>query len=190
VVDQPITDVTTWLGGRTGILSIDADFFCHYPERQLAPRMGEILARMALRRPVTFCDEHVDLVRLVCHQVDFIVNFDFHMDCRIEFLHGTPPLVPPASNSVFETLLADGLVQRYVWAFPTARRAVAAQVYASAALADRQPLLQRIHAVPGEAALCGLGDAMIDSAFVCRSPAYATPETDAVHDMLRARVGV
>ena len=184
-------DLDQWIRGKTGTVSIDADFFTDEEERRLAPGIEACVARQLVAgAQIAFRDEHVDLVPLVPDPVDFIVNFDFHMDCRIEFLHGDEPLTPPCNASLFETLLASGSTAKYVWAFPSARRREAALAYSSALLADRQPRLHRIHCVSGAYAIDRLLDrATIASIFVCRSPAYATADTDAVYERLRSLAG-
>jgi hypothetical protein len=183
----PVPELARWIGGRTGIVSIDADFFTHPDEQRLLPRVREWLFREAKGAPAFFRAEHVDLVGLISHPADFVLNFDFHMDCRVEFLHGDPAKTPPCSASVFETLLCDGLIERYIWAFPVARRTVAARVYSSAVVAERQPLLRRIHCIDGRDALAGLVGVEIETVFVCRSSAYATAATDAIYNDLRSR---
>jgi len=175
-----------WIRGRTGVLSIDADFFTLEDERRLVPLAEDLVAReLARDARIEFRDEHVDLLGLIAEPVDFVVNLDYHMDCRVEFLHGDAPRRPPCRASLLETVLGSRLAERYVWAFPASRRADAARVYASAFFAYRQPLLARLHCVSGRYALERLLDgATIASIFVCRSPGYATAATDAVHDRL------
>lgn len=184
-------DLDEWIRGKRGMLSIDADFFARRDELALAPLVEDRVAReLAAGAQMTFREEHVDLVELVTRPVDFVLNFDFHMDCRLEYLHGDEPRAPPCSASVFETLLSGGLTDKYIWAYPATRRRQVAQVYASAVVADRQPRMSRMHCVDGRYALHRLlGRATIDSIFVCRSPAYASADTDAVHDRLLALVG-
>jgi hypothetical protein len=181
-----------WVSGRSGIVSIDADFFTDQAEQQLAPTLAAWLARATVAGiPVAFRDDHVDLVGLVSRPVDFILNFDYHMDCRLEFLHGDQPRIPPCSASVFETLLSDGLTERYVWAFPAARSRSAALAYSSAFVANRQPLLARMHCVTGGDALERILDQVHTSLiFVCRSPDYATADTDVIYDDLRSLAGL
>jgi hypothetical protein len=184
-------DLDEWIRGKTGTVSIDADFFVDQEERGLTARVEACVARqLAAGARIDFRDEHVDLVPLVPELVDFIVNFDFHMDCRIEFLHGDEPRTPPCNASLFETLLASGSAEKYVWAFPAARRKEAALAYSSALLADRQPRMPRIHCVSGAYAIDTLLDqATIASIFVCRSPDYATADTDAIYARLRSLAG-
>ena len=118
-----------WIRGRTGVLSIDADFFTLEDERRLVPLAEDLVAReLARDARIEFRDEHVDLLGLIAEPVDFVVNLDYHMDCRVEFLHGDAPRRPPCSASLFETVLGSGLAERYVWAFPASRRADAARV--------------------------------------------------------------
>jgi hypothetical protein len=181
-------DLDQWIRGKTGTLSIDADFFTCDEERRLATRVEDLVAReLAGGAHIAFHDEHVALVALVSRPVDFILNFDFHMDCRIEYLHGDAPRTPPCSASVFETLLSSGLTEKYIWAFPSTRRRDVALVYSSAVIANRQPRISDVHCVDGRYALDELlGRATIASIFVCRSPGYATTQTHAIHDRLRA----
>ena len=163
----------------TAAVSIDADFFT-LPDEQLllAPLLAWLHGHVASGRPVVLRDDHADLVATLPHPVEVIVNFDFHMDLTIEFLLGAPA-APVADAAVFESLLAEGRTERYVWAHPVQRRATAARVYASALLADRQPLLSAIHCLPGPEALDLLAELDVVWAFVCRSPGYATPDTEA-----------
>lgn len=131
-------------------------------------------------------EDHVDLVELA-EPVDLVVNFDFHMDLRLEFLHGAPACSPPQDATVFESILATGQAGHYVWAHPESRRTDAAAAYTSAWLRGSQPLLRRIHCLPGSSVL---GDLLprVDPnlIFVCRSPAYATSQTDVVFERLRS----
>ncbi|MFB7476054.1 hypothetical protein [Kitasatospora sp. NPDC056184] len=184
---EPVADLAQWVRGRTGIVSIDADFFSDPPEQILLPPLKSWLANEAAGAPIVFRNEHVDLVDLVPRPVEFLINFDFHMDCRVEFLHGDPPKSPPCSASVFETLLGDGLIERYIWAFPAARRTVAARVFSSAVVTGRQPLLPRIHGIEGREMVGALTGVDVESVFVCRSPSYATATTDAIYDDLQSR---
>ncbi|MFI5909502.1 hypothetical protein [Dactylosporangium sp. NPDC051541] len=177
-----------WVRGRTGLVSIDVDYFMHGGDPHLVAPLREWFAR-AVRdgARVVFRDDHVDLVELVTRPVDFIVNLDHHMDLRLEFLHGAPARRPPVNASVFETLLADGLTERYVWAHPPGRRRAAALAYSSAFAAGRQSLLPRIHCVEGRSAVRRIMcRAEVGFVFVCRSPDYADATTDAVfHDLRR-----
>ncbi|WP_328457648.1 hypothetical protein OG780_42885 [Streptomyces sp. NBC_00386] len=181
-----MADLAQWIRGRAGIVSIDADFFTNPPEQRLLPPMRTWLTNEAAGAPVAFRTEHVDLVDLVPRPVEFLINFDFHMDCRVEFLHGDPPKCPPCSASVFETLLSDGLIERYIWAFPAVRRTVAARVFSSAVITGRQPLLSRIHGIEGRDMAEALTGIEVESVFVCRSPSYATVTTDAIYDDLQS----
>jgi hypothetical protein len=184
-------DVDEWIRNRSGIVSIDTDFFTNVAEQGLAAQVTDWLSRRVDGGvPVVFRDEHVDLVELVSRPVDFAVNLDYHMDLRLEFLHGEPARTPPSSASVFETLLADGLVEKYIWAFPSERRRTASMVYSSAFVTGRQPLLAQIHCVDGRYALDRIMSRVgLVSIFVCRSPDYATAETDAIYDSLRRVAG-
>jgi hypothetical protein len=183
-------DLEKWLQRKTGILSVDVDFFTREEERPLAPRVESWVARkVAAGARVAFRDEHVDLIELISRPVDFVLNFDFHMDCRIEFLHGDEPKSPPCSASVFEGLLSQRLVERYIWAFPISKRRRAASVYSSAFSTTGRQLLTRIHCVSGRDALDELlPHAAITAVFVCRSPDYATADTDAIFADLRSAV--
>lgn len=184
-------ELDEWIHARAGIVSIDADFFTKGEEQDLAARVTEwFSSRVGSGVPVVFRDEHVDLVELVSRPVGFVLNLDYHMDLRIEFLHGEPARTPPSSASVFETLLADGLIEKYIWAFPSGRRRVASTVYTSAFVTGRQPLLAQIHCVEGRYALDRIMSRMeAVSIFVCRSPGYATAETDAIYAGLRRVAG-
>jgi hypothetical protein len=175
-------ELDVWCHEKVGMLSIDADFFTLEEERSLAVYLEQWIAqKVGSAVPIVFHDEHVELIKHVRRRVDFIVNFDFHMDCRIEFLRGEDTKVPPCSASVFETLISQRMVDRYVWAVPRNRMAQAALVYSSALVLNAQPSLTRIHCVSGGYACEKILDhARIDSVFVCRSPDYATHETDAV----------
>jgi hypothetical protein len=181
-------ELARWCSHKAGVLSIDSDFFALDEERRLVPRLEATIAQKAgAHVPVLFGDEHVELIDHVREPVDFIVNFDYHMDCRVEFLRGDAPRVPPSSASVFETLLSQSLVNRYIWAVPRSRSAQAALVYSSAFAINAQPLLTRIHCVSAEYACETILDhSTIDLVFVCRSPDYSTPETDAVLRRLRS----
>jgi hypothetical protein len=183
-------DLAEWIRGRTGAVSIDADFFTDAEERRLAARVEACVARrLAAGARIAFRDEHVDLVPFVSEPVDFIVNFDFHMDCRIEYLHGDEARTPPCNASLFETLLGSAATEKYVWAFPSAREREAAIAYSSGLLASGPARMRRIHCVSGAYAIEGLLDeAMITSVFVCRSPDYATADTDAIYARLRSLV--
>jgi hypothetical protein len=165
---------------------VDTDFFTHPEELRIAPKLQAWLAgEVRVGVPLTFREDHVDLVQSMTTMVDLVVNFDFHMDLRLEFLHGADPLTPPQDASVFETILTAALTSRYVWAHPVSRRADAARAYASAVATGRQPLVSRIHCLPGVEALTMLKKLRISSIFVCRSPAYATADTDRVFWGLR-----
>jgi hypothetical protein len=173
------------VSGHRCLISIDADFFTMPSEQRLAEQLEVWFAQVARQTPVIIRENHVDLVDLV-EPVDLVVNFDFHMDLRLEFLHGAPACSPPQDATVFESILATSRAGRYVWAHPESRRADAATAYASACLAGSQPLLQRIHCLPGTAVLTDVLPRVRPAAvFVCRSPAYATEQTDAVFERLR-----
>jgi len=184
-------DLAEWIRNKTGTVSIDADFFTRDEERQLAPLVQDCVEEhLAAGARIAFRDEHVELVQLVSEPVDFILNFDYHMDCRIEFLLGDEPRTPPCNASLFETLLSSGLTEKYVWAFPSTRSRQAALVYSSAFIANRQPRISQLHCVSGRYALERLlNRATIASIFVCRSPDYATAGTDAILAGLRSLVG-
>jgi hypothetical protein len=171
-------ELARWCSHKAGVLSIDSDFFALDEERRLVPRLEATIAQKAgAHVPVLFGDEHVELV-------DHVRD---HMDCRVEFLRGDAPRVPPSSASIFETLLSQSLVNRYIWAVPRSRSAQAALVYSSAFAINAQPLLTRIHCVSAEYACETILDhSTIDLVFVCRSPDYSTPETDAVLRRLRS----
>jgi hypothetical protein len=173
---------------RSGTVSIDTDFFIR-PEEQL---LVEPLVRWLGRRvdegmTVVVREHHVDFLA-TSNPVDVTINFDFHMDMRVEFLLGER-YAAPIDATVFESVLATGKSERYVWAHPLSRRATAARVYAAATLAARQPLLSRIHCVPGPDALSMLDELDVSWAFVCRSPAYATNATDLAFARLQRAIG-
>jgi hypothetical protein len=176
-----------WIHNKSGILSADADFFTLKEEQHLAPRvMSQIAAKVAAGAEIVFRDDHVDLIKLVTHPVDFVINFDYHMDCRLEFLHGEGPKIPPCNASLFESLLSASLTERYIWAYPNSRRRQVALVYSSAFVSNSQPLLTHVHCINGRYVLDELLDiAQINLIFVCRSPDYATSETDAIFEDLR-----
>ena len=174
---------------RTGILSLDADYFLESAEHSLVPDIDRLIRDRAARTSTCFRDYHVDLTELITEPVDYVINFDSHMDCSLEFLFGAPPRDPPVNATVFEGLLARGLVRRYIWACPDSRRSLAAKVYASATVAGRQPRLSDIHCVTGRFAVAELLDhADLALIFACRSPDYATAATDAIYDGWRASV--
>lgn len=183
-------NLNDWLPGKHGILSADADFFTFADEQLIAPEVIDYLTRkIAAGAEIAFRDEHVALIDLVARPVDFIINFDFHMDCRVEYLHGAPAKVPPCNATVFEHLLSSGLAERYIWGFPNIRAAKVASVYASAFIESNQPLLTRIHCIPGHRVLKELLELpQIDAIFVCRSPDYATANTDAILQDLHRRL--
>ncbi len=52
-------------------------------------------------------------------------------------------------------------------------------MYSTALLAGRQPLLRKVHCLPGSEALDVLDELDVVWAFVCRSPAYSTRDTEA-----------
>ncbi len=185
-------DLDEWIDNKLGILSIDADFFGREEEQQLAPCIKNwVLRKVGAGVQIVFRDEHVDLIKLVSHPVNFIINFDYHMDCRIEFLYGGEPKTPPCSGSLFESLLSYGLTEKYIWALPNSRSRQASLVYSSAFVGNGQPLLTRIHCVSGRYALERILDrAKIGFIFVCRSPDYATAETDAILDSLTSLVAL
>ncbi len=181
-------DLAEWVDGRTGLVSVDADFFTRAEEQRLIADVETWLtAVLSIGVPVTFRQDHVDLVDLMTQPVEVVLNFDFHMDLRLEFLLGDAAVVPPQDATVFETILACGLTNRYIWAHPVSRRGEVAHVYASAAVAGLQPLLARIHCVPGVDAVNKLLESMaLTSVFVCRSPGYSTVDTDLAFRRLQA----
>jgi hypothetical protein len=159
-------------------VSIDTDFFTRSEEQELLTPLARWLGeRVEDGVPVFVRENHVDFAGIVAGPVDTTVNFDFHMDMRIEFLLGAP-YAAPVDATVFESVLATGMSRRYVWAHPLSRRRTVAKVYTAAALAARQPLLSRIHCLPGHEALSLLDGLEVTCAFVCRSPGYATKATD------------
>lgn len=183
---EPPIDLLKLVDGRTGILSVDTDFFIRNDERLLAAKLETWLTeKVAAGVPVTCRDDHVDLVDLVSKPVGVLLNFDSHMDLSLGFLFGEAPHVPPQDATVFETILATDLTDRYMWAHPVSRSRDAARVYAMAAIAGRQPLVRRIHCLLGVVALQLLDQIRISSVFVCRSPGYATAETEVVFRRLR-----
>ena len=159
--------------GRSTALSIDADFFTEPGEQQLVEPLAELLA---------------DLVGSLAEPVDIVINFDFHMDVRIEFLQGDRPLVPPQDATVFESVLTSGTAGRYLWAHPAGRAREAADAYTAAFVAGKQPVLRNIHCLPGYRALSLLAKAQIKLVFLCRSPRYATTATDAAFERLREAI--
>ncbi len=160
-------------------VSIDADFFTRPQEHGLVEPLARWLGdRADAGMPVVVREDHVDLVGAVAEPVEVMLNFDFHMDLSLEFLLGAPPAAP-SDATVFETVLATDVTRRYVWVHPRSRRAVAARVYAAAVLTARQPLLSRIHCLPGSEGLARLDGLSVRWAFVCRSPGYATEASDA-----------
>jgi hypothetical protein len=181
-------DLGEWIDGRTGLVSIDADFFTQPEEFGIVEDVAAWFAGVVLTGArVTFHEDHVDLVDLMTDRVDVAVNFDFHMDLRREFLMGAKPLVPPQDATVFESILASGLADRYVWAHPVSRRKEVAWTYAAAVVAGRQALLKQIHCIPGVEVLQRLLNRMtVGMVFVCRSPGYATANTDLAFRHLRA----
>lgn len=168
-------------------MSIDADFFTFADEqRLLAPLVSWLLRSVTAGMPVTLSEDHVDLVAAAPRPVDVMINFDFHMDLTVDFLLGAPA-APPTDASVFESLVAKGMSRRYVWAHPVSRRETAARVYTTALLAARQPLLAKVHCVPGAEAMSMVDQLDVVWAFVCRSPGFATTKTDeAFADLVRA----
>ncbi len=170
----------------TAVVSIDADFFtCSEEQRLRAPLVSWLGCSVTAGVPVWVSDDHVDLVEALPRPVDVIVNFDFHMDMTLDFLLGAPA-ARPADASVFESLVADRVVRRYLWAHPVSRRKTAARIYTSALLAGRQPLLGNVHCMSGVDAMAILDELDVVWAFVCRSPGYATTVTDAAFaDLVR-----
>jgi hypothetical protein len=174
---------------RSAAVSIDTDFFTRRDEQELVVPLARWLRdRVEDGMPVTVRDDHVDYVDLAEEPVDVTVNFDFHLDMRIEFLLGAQPGAP-TDDSVFESVVATGLTQEYVWAHPVSRRPTAARVYATAVLTAKQPLLSRMHCLPGPEAFSMLDDLDVSWAFICRSPEYATQATDAAFAQLERAAG-
>jgi|GEM_PF-4860954 hypothetical protein len=174
---------------RLAAVSIDTDFFTRPDEQELVGPLARWLRdRVEDGMPVTLRDNHVDYVGLAKEPVDVTVNFDFHVDMRIEFLLGAR-LAAPTDATVFESVVATGLTQEYVWAHPVSRRPIAAKVYATAILAAKQPLLSRMHCLPGPEALSMLDELDVSWAFICRSPEYATQATDAAFAQLERAAG-
>jgi hypothetical protein len=174
-----------WAGGGSAAVSIDADFFSDPEEQRLVtPLVRWLVSRVRAGVPVDVREDHVDYHQSIRTSVDLTINFDFHMDMRIDFLFGAPP-AEPADPTVFESVLATGATRDYVWAHPVGRRQTVADVYTAALLADRQPLLRRIHGLPGADALGLLDEVEVAWVFVCRSPGYATADTDAAFQRLR-----
>lgn len=181
-------ELAEWLDGRTSLVSIDADFFTQPEESRIVEDVAAWFAGAVLTGArVTFHEDHVHLVDVMKDRVDVAVNFDFHMDLRREFLMGAQPLVPPQDATVFESIIASGLAHHYVWAHPVSRRKEVARTYASAVVAGRQPLLTQIHCIPGVEVLQRLLNRMtVVMVFVCRSPGYATADTDLAFRRLHA----
>jgi hypothetical protein len=181
-----LPDLDSWIQGRKVALSIDADFFAEPDEQQLVgPLAGWLADCVAAGVPAVCCDDHVDLVGLLTEPVDIVINFDFHMDLRIEFLHGDRPLMPPQDATVFESVLSSGTAGRYLWAHPASRAREAADVYTAAFVAGKQPVLRNIHCLPGQRAFSVLAKGQTKQIFLCRSPYYATNATDAAFGRLR-----
>jgi hypothetical protein len=174
---------------RSAAESIDTDFFTPPDEQKLdEPLATWLRARVGGGMPVTLRDDHVDYVSLAEEPVDVTINFDFHLDMRIEFLLGAQ-VAALTDATVFESVVATGLTQEYVWAHPVSRRPTAARVYATAVLAAKQPLLSRMHCLYGLEALSMLDDLVVSWAFICRSPEYATQATDAAFAELKRAAG-
>jgi hypothetical protein len=174
---------------RSAAVSIDTDFFTRPDEQELVEPLATWLRdRVGDGMPVTLRDDHVDYVGLVGEPVDVTVNFDFHLDMRIEFLLGAH-VAGPTDATVFESVMSAGLTREYVWAHPVSRRPTAARVYATAVLAGEQPLLTRMHCLPGSEALSLLAELDVAWAFICRSPEYATRATDAAFAQLERAAG-
>jgi hypothetical protein len=174
---------------RSAAVSIDADFFTRPDEQELVGPLATWLKnRVKAGMPATVREDHVDYVGLAQEPVDVTVNFDFHMDMRVEFLLGAE-VAAPSDATVFESVVATGLTREYVWAHPVSRRSAVARVYATAILAARQPLLSRLHCLPGPEALSMLDDLDVSWAFICRSPKYATRATDASFAKLKRAAG-
>jgi hypothetical protein len=184
---EQLTDLRALADGRTAIVSIDTDFFIHEDERLLAVQLEWWLeAKVSGGVRVTCREDHVDLVDLLSEPVDIVLNFDSHMDLSLGFLFGQPPRVPPEDASVFETILASNLTDRYVWAHPVSRSQDAARVYSAALVFGDQPILPRVHCIPGAAAFQLLDAFRTAWVFVCRSPDYATPRTELAYRRLHS----
>ena len=182
-------DLDAWIQGRSTALSIDADFFTEPGEQQLVEPLARWLADcIAAGVRAVYCDDHVDLVGFLSEPVDIAINFDFHMDMRIEFLQGDGPLVPPQDATVFESILSSGTAGRYLWAHPAGRAREAADMYTAAFATGRQPALRNIHCLPGHRDLSLLAKGQAKRIFLCRSPRYATTATDAVFGRLREAI--
>lgn len=180
------SDLDAWIRGRNVAVSIDADFFAEPNEQQLVEPLAEWLAdRVAADIPATCREDHVDLIDFLAEPVDLVMNFDFHMDLRIEFLRGDAPCMPPQDATVFESVLTSGTAHRYLWAHPAGRACEVASIYTAAFVSGGQPLLGNIHCLPGHAALPLLTKGQTTSIFVCRSPGYSTTATDAAFVRLR-----
>src|SRR6266700_5896521 len=137
--------LSRWIHDKRGTVCVDADFFTLKEEQQLAPRVINWIAEnQAGGVRIAFHDEHVELLKLLAHPIDFIVNFDYHMDCSLEFLHGEAARINPCSASLFENMLSTGRIKRYIWALPNSRYRDASLVYSSAFVRNNQPLLTRI----------------------------------------------
>ncbi len=167
-------------------MSIDADFFAEPNEQQLVEPLAAWLADcVAADIPTTCRKDHVDLIDFLVEPVDLVINFDYHMDIRIEFLHGDDPYMPPQDATVFESVLSSRTAHRYLWAHPAGRASDVAKIYTAAFAAGRQPILRNIHCLPGHNALPLLTKGQTTSVFVCRSPGYSTTATDAAFAHLR-----
>lgn len=187
----PITDLERWLIGRTAILSVDVDYFMSDPEHDLADILSDFVLRLMRTGTNLTCDDHhVALADLPVFPVDIVVNFDFHMDCRLEYLFGDAARVPPCNATVFEHLLSSGQLSRYIWALPEERYKDAADAYCRALILQRQPWLSNIHCITGREVLDSLLPLVdIRHIFVCRSPEYRTAFTDALYGRLTAPAG-
>lgn len=186
LAEAPLVGLVALLEGQAALLSIDTDIFVDQGELQLAAALEVQVARLvAAGVPVTYRQDHVDLVHLVDRRFDVVLNFDRHMDLSLEFLAGAAPHHPPHDATVFETILSSGHAQHYIWAYPTSRGPDAAWVFAWAVRSDRQPLVRRIHCLLATEATVLLDQLRVEWVFVCRSPEYATADSEAVFERLR-----
>lgn len=179
-------ELTAWMAQRQGIVSLDADFFLQSEEQQLAPLLTSWVRTKARAGIPAICAvEHLDLLAHVTKPVDYILNFDYHMDCSIEFLHGRRAKRVPCCASFFEALLSESRIAKYIWVVPSSRYHQAALVYASALMWNRQPLLRKIHCIDAKQAPVLIGAGAVELVFACRSPEYSTVQTDSIFQQLQ-----
>jgi len=93
-----------WALGSAAI-SIDADFFAEAAEQRLVKPLARWLEHaVSAGAPVDVSEYHSDYHLDLTGPVDLTINFDFHMDMRIEFLFGDRPRACPASGSGLDAI--------------------------------------------------------------------------------------